>query len=388
MNILHVIRGLTNSSGTTHIVGPLAEAQARLGHKVSVYFVEKPPFEAVMPSPDLVCSRVFPVTILRKNPGVSIPLARSIERDVRQFDVVHVHAIWNFPSFYAMRTAMRAGVPYMVAPQGSLEPWALNAGSPIRSAYVAHVEGPLIRRANRMQALSQNEQQQFRDFGYSGPVSIIPNGVAAQWLTVERGSLARLLDLPDGERTLLFLSRVHPKKGLDILVKAFAKFSMLETKVTLVIAGHDAGSGYLETLKRLVGELGLTARCRFLGEVSGAYKQQVIAGADAFALISHSEGLPVAVLEALASGLPVLITPGCNLPEIIDADAGLVVEPDPDAVAAGIRALFSAPDRMRQHGANGRHLVAQRFTWPKIALQTIDAYASMSADMTKLGASA
>jgi poly(glycerol-phosphate) alpha-glucosyltransferase len=378
VRILHIIRGLTNSSGTTHIVGPLAEAQARLGHQVSVYFVEKPPFEPVIPRADLVQTRSFPVTVLRKHPGVSIPYARAVDRDIGTFDVVHVHAVWNFPSLYAMRAAARAAVPYMVAPQGSLEPWALAGGSSLRQAYVARIEGPLLRRATRMQALTDEEALQCKHFGYMGPVSVIPNGVAPHWLDLERTSLANDLGLPDPSRTLLFLSRIHPKKGLDRLLRGFAIFSEEAPDVTLVVAGHDAGSGYLAEMKRLASELQLTDKCRFVGEVSGEQKRRALAGADLFALTSHSEGLPIAVLEAMACATPVVITPGCHLPEVADAKAGVIVAPEAEAAAAGLRAAFANTEGLRAMGRRGRHLVRERFTWPAIARQTIDAYGLMA----------
>lgn len=377
MKILHVIRGLTNSSGTTHIVGPLAEEQARLGHDVSVYFVEKPPFEAVVPTHERVEVRSFPVTMLRGHPGVSVPFARAIDQNIRTFDIVHVHAVWNFPSFYAMRAALRAGVPFIVAPQGSLEPWALAAGSRARRAYAAHIEGPLIRRASGMQALTENEARQFEHFGFRGPISIVPNGVSADWLALERASLVEELNLGPGSRTVLFLSRVHKKKGLSVLLNAFAAFAAGDSTTFLIVAGDDAGSGHLEEIQRLAHDLKIAERCRFIGEVSGFQKRRILAGADVFALTSHSEGLPIALLEAMAAGLPVVATTGCNLPEIQSYDAGRVVDPKPDAVAAALREMLARPDDLRRQGENGRRLVAAKFTWPRIASNTIAAYAPM-----------
>ena len=150
MRILHVVRGLTNASGTTHIVGPLAEEEARLGHDVSLYFVEKGSEPPVTPDPRLVASVSFAVTALGGHPGLSLPLVRRLDAMVGRFDVVHIHAVWNFASYAAMRAAARAGVPYIVAPQGSLEPWALAAGSWRRRLYARHLETPLIGRASRL----------------------------------------------------------------------------------------------------------------------------------------------------------------------------------------------------------------------------------------------
>jgi poly(glycerol-phosphate) alpha-glucosyltransferase len=374
MKVLHVIRGLSNSSGTTHIVGPLSEEQARFGHDVSVYFVEKGSTAPVLPDSRLVSARSFEATALRGNPGLSLPFRRHIDKTIRSFDVVHIHAIWNFPTYYAMRTAERAGVPYIVAPQGSLEPWALSSGSWRRRFYAEHVERPLLRKASRLQALSEAELAQFRAYGLRVPAVVIPNAVAREWLQIKRASIAAELDLPFGTKTVLFLSRLHPKKGLDILLQAFAAICRERDDTTLLVAGSDGGSGYERAMRTRAQDLGLGQRCLFLGEVRGEYKTKLFAGADAFVLTSHSEGLPVAVLEAMASRTPVLITPGCNLPEVASNDAGLVVNPHWEAVFAGLRQLFANPETLRCRGENGYRLVQQRFTWPKIACRTLAMY--------------
>ncbi|NNJ84301.1 MAG: glycosyltransferase [Gammaproteobacteria bacterium] len=380
MNVLHVIRGLTNSSGTTHIVIPLAEEQARQGARVSVLFVDKPPHESLIPTPDLVDSQAFPQSLPRllplSHPGVSWPFARALKRRIHDFDVVHIHAVWNFPTWWTMRVASRANVPYMVAPQGSLEPWAYNHGSRRRRMYARYMERPLLARATRLQALTETEAEQFRAFGLAVPTAIIPNGISPDWLEGERGNLAAHLDLPPKTRTLLFLSRMHEKKGLDILLRAFAEVSRGFPNLMLVVAGSDAGSGHGDRMRVLANALGLEDRCLFIGEVGGDKKRKVLLGADAFALTSHSEGLPVAVLEAMASGLPVLITPGCNLPEVASSNAGLIVKPSVAAVATGLQTMFGEP-HMHERGENGRTLVRERFTWPRIARDTLAVYEDM-----------
>ena len=387
MKILHVIRGLENSSGTTHIVGPLAEEQAKLGHDVSVFFVEKTSAPPVVPDVSLVRSDRFPVTMAKGHPGVSLPFARRMSKAVSDFDVVHVHAIWNFPTWYAMRAASRARVPYMVAPQGSLEPWAVAAGSWRRRLYARYVEKPLIDRAARLQALTSAEAAQFRAFGLSAPAAIIPNGVTLDWLRRARVSPSEKLGLPTGTKILLFVSRLHPKKGVDILLKGFADFAGRRSDVMLIIAGDDAGSGYGQELRDLAQSLALDDRCRFVGEVRGEEKAHLFASADAFALTSHSEGLPVAIVEAMASRLPVLATEGCNLPEIANADAGLIVAAEPNAVSNALLALFADEDRMQAQGRNGHRLVGDHFIWPEIARRILAVYDEMITEFRRANAS-
>jgi glycosyltransferase involved in cell wall biosynthesis len=178
----------------------------------------------------------------------------------------------------------------------------------------------------------------------------------------------------------LYLSRLHPKKGVDVLLRAFATANL--ERVVLIVAGDDAGSGYGNQMRALAVELGLNERCRFIGEVRGEEKRAVLRGADAYALISHSEGLPISVLEAMACGLPVLITPGCNIPQVTalgraGVPAGLIVEPEVSTVVTGLRTLFADQDQMRAWGGQARALVRERFTWPEIARQTIAEYQKM-----------
>lgn len=385
MEILHIIRGLANSSGTTHIVVPLAEAQARLGHRVVVFFVRKGDRPAVVPDEALVESACFDETISTEHIGFSMDFARTLSRRIREFDVVHVHAVWNFTTWWAMRVATRNGVPCMVAPQGSLEPWAFRYGHPLRRLYARFAEMPLLSRVTRLQALSRTEAAQFRAFGLSTTAATIPNGVAEDWLDDEAiaGSIDRGRSGED--RTILFLSRLHPKKGVDILLRAFARLDRDANGLGLHIAGDDAGSGYGRAMRELAVELGIDERVTFLGEVQGTKKRKILQAADLYVLPSHSEGLPVAVLEAMACGLPVLITPGCNLPEVAERDAGLIVEPAPDAVARGIRSLLSEGEGLKQRGERGRALVREKFTWPRIADEAIAAYHGMIAE-TRAGA--
>ncbi len=149
-------------------------------------------------------------------------------------------------------------------------------------------------------------------------------------------------------------------------------------RLTLVIAGDDAGSGYAEEVKRLAAALGIGERCRFVGEVRGEAKLDMLAGADAFALPSHSEGLPVAAIEAMAAGLPVILSAGCNLPEVAAEGAGLVVEPESEMLALAIRRVFADPQAARTMGEYGRRLVVRKFAWQRIAGETLEIYRNLA----------
>lgn len=377
MRILHVIRGLANSSGTTHIVGPLAEAQARQNHSVKVLFVEKTREPAVVPDPSLVESQGFPMTVPSER-GWSRPFARAFRSAVRHTDVVHVHAIWNFPTWYAMREAHRAGVPYVVAPQGSLEEWALNRGKHLKALYASMAEKPYFDRAAAMQALTPAEASQCRRFGIKAPVTILPNGVdlASVDRRTETADLRAQLSLPPDTVLFLFLGRVFPKKGLDLLIPAFARLAAMRNDVVLAIAGDDGGNGYRVAMERLARVHGIAGRAHFLGEVRGDRKFCLFRDADAFVLSSYSEGLPVAVLEAMACRRPVVVTRNCNVSDVHDRKAGWLVEPSVDGVFGGLNdAARSREERLRR-GDNARRLVEERFTWERIASESVRCYLS------------
>ena len=376
MKILHVIRGLANSSGTTHIVGPLAEAQARLGQQVSVYFVEKAGEAAVVPDPTLVESRCFPMTVRSRHYGWSRPLRVALRQQISSFDVVHIHAIWNYATWSAMRQALRAGVPYLVAPQGSLEDWALGRSRRSKRLYAALFEKRLFDRAAGMQALTAAEAEQCRAYGIKAPAMILANGVDLQRIDAsgEAADLRAELGLPQDERLLLFLGRLFPKKGLDVLAQGFGRLVRTREDITLLIAGHDAGTGYEQQVRAMLAACGAEQKARFLGEIRDDRKFQVLRGVDAFALTSYSEGLPIAVLEAMAAARPVIVTPGCNIPEVQEYEAGWICEPDPAACEQTLRQAFESEHELRRRGENARHLVEQRFTWPRIAESSLEIY--------------
>lgn len=277
-----------------------------------------------------------------------------------------------------MRSAYRARVPYIVAPQGSLDPWALQQNTWGKKLYGVLTEVPLLNRASRLQALTDKEAAQFHQFGIHAQAAIIPNGIGSALLHRRRIREPGHFGLPKDCRTLLFLSRVHPKKGLDYLVNAVATIRVELPDLRVIVAGGDGGSGYLKEIRQRCGRLGVDDLFIFLGEVQGQKKQDVLTAADAFILPSRSEGLPVAVLEALGSGLPVIVTDQCNIPEVQQFNAGFVVRPETKEIASAIVRLLSLADEEREAiGGNARELASKQFTWKRIAQRTINCYQTM-----------
>jgi poly(glycerol-phosphate) alpha-glucosyltransferase len=228
-----------------------------------------------------------------------------------------------------------------------------------------------LRRAACLHALCEAECDAIRALGLRNPVCVIPNGVDR--VPAER-SVRRTLwrrDLPQDARVLLYLGRLHPKKGLANLINAWSEIRREEGRAAsrwhLVIAGWDEDR-HQEVLEGIVLASGVADTVHFIGPQVGPGKDATFRSSDAFILPSFSEGLPMTVLEAWAYGLPVLMTPHCNLPEGFASGAALPIEASPDGIAHQLRTVLAMPDERRlQLGAQGLKLARTRFDWGRIA---------------------
>lgn len=291
-------------------------------------------------------------------------------------DLLHLHSLWMYTSVATLRWKVRTERPHMITVHGMLDSWAVQ-----NSRWKKRIAGWLYEKANLQRAdclhvFSEAEYEAVRSYGIDGPVSIIPNGVT---LPKDEPSLDPPWkgQIPDDQRVLLFLGRIHPKKGLSELLNAWEQLardgSREISEWSLAIVGWDDG-GHEARLKRMAEEAGLSD-VHFLGPMFGDDKEAAFHHADAFILPSHSEGLPMAVLEAWSYRLPVLMTPACNLPIGFDKGAAVRVEPAPTSIVDGIHALCAQSEADRKEiGWQGRTLVEERFTWTQVARQMANVY--------------
>lgn len=291
-------------------------------------------------------------------------------------DLVHLQGLWMYPSVVCARWNGRTGRPYVVSPHGMLDPWALRMSAWKKRLAAWLYENRNLHRAACLHALCEAEKAAIRAYGLRNPVCVIPNGV-----DLPEATSGRRRSWEDertaGHAVLLYLGRLHPKKNLVRLLEAWAlaqRKGPQACRWRLVLAGWDQG-GYEARLRQAAEELGVADSVWFLGPQFGEGKDATLGRADSFVLPSLSEGLPVAVLEAWAYGLPVLMTPECNLPEGFAAGAAIRVSTDAEGIARGLMELFevSEPER-RAMGERGRRLVQEKFSWPKIARQMKGVY--------------
>ena len=309
-------------------------------------------------------------------------------------DLLHLQHLWMYPSVAVHRWHRHTAKPFIVTANGMLEPWTLGSSRLNKRVAALLYENRMLAAAACLQANTEKEVSDFRTYGLKNPVCLIPNGVEIPGATHP--------DVPrqrnGSQRTLLFLGRLHPKKGLVNAVKAWAEVAQDSSDWQFVIAGWDQG-GHLAELESLCDELGLRyahgqpsfAQSRppsvlFTGPAFGEEKNALMRTADAFILPSFSEGLPMAVLEAWAYGLPVVMTDHCNLPEGFAAGAALRIATDVPGIVGGLRELMQgSSDDLRAMGAKGREIVIDQFTWPKVAAQMKEVYEWMLGGGTRPG---
>jgi glycosyltransferase involved in cell wall biosynthesis len=279
-------------------------------------------------------------------------------------DILSVHGLWKYCSVASRRWHRRTGRAYIVHPEGMLESWALRNGRWKKRMASLLYENEHLRRAACLRALSEAERQSIRAFGLRNPICVIPNGVDLPDLGESNAKTQS-----ENRKTLLYLGRLHPKKNISNLIRAWNETFNSQRgsgeRWVLAIAGWDEG-GYESELRRTAAGASVV----FLGPQFGAEKSECYRACDAFILPSLSEGLPMTVLEAWSYAKPVLMTPECNLPEGFLANAALRIGPSAEEIAAGLKKLAEMTDDDRAAmGNRGRTLVATRFSWPRIGEQ-------------------
>ncbi len=311
---------------------------------------------------------IRPVSFATRGPK-AIGYLPGLRRELTRLnpDILHTHGLWKRVSGDVVGWHRQTGRPYVVSPHGMLDPWALRVSWWKKRLALAWFESQHLRRAGCLHALCEAELRALRAFELRNPICVIPNGV----------------DLPDpqpvvrqrGEHTLVFLGRLHPKKGLMELLQAWSRVGHSGgANWRLVIAGWDDG-GHETKLRELSQELSIAESVDFVGGTFGEAKERLLRKATACILPSFSEGLPVSVLEAWSYSVPVLMTDYCNLPEGFASQAAIRISNDPDEIAAGITKLFRLSNEEREEmGVRGRQLVEDKFSWPVVTRQLLEVY--------------
>jgi glycosyltransferase involved in cell wall biosynthesis len=364
MRIAHVVRGRCNpesNSGIDRMVYHLSRAQAAAGHEVAIFSV------TAKPSIPIEGVHVFTQP---PSPWSLLP-RRELGDSVRAWkpDVTHLHSLY-IPEHTALGRRLRGWqMPYVVTPHGGLAPHVLRSRPLLKRSYRALFERSYLNHAAFVHAVTEREDLQ--GHGVTAPVIRAPNGVSVADLpaSLDAGIIERRYPAARGNRIFVAVGRLDPVlKGLDLLIQAFCAPSVAGRPLFLVLVGPDHRDGRAQ-LERLVRDAGAEDRVVFWGPALGDEKFDVLAAADIFVQASRSEGISIAVLEALATAKPCLVSTAADpLGRIAARNAGLVTKPEVDELSAAIvRYAEMSDEELRARGERGRDIVTAEFEWTTIA---------------------
>lgn len=350
--------------GPFQSVRRLAQAQSEAGLNVRVSMPWSAEAEAHIPDWSPVKTSVFG-NIIVPPLGWSPDYAKRVVHEAT--DILHTHGLWQHPSWVALAWKRRHHQPHVCSVRGMLEPWAWRHHAWKKRPVWWLWERRNLQSASLLHATSPQEAEGLRALGLRVPIAIISNGVDLPEMPV-----AAVLEVEGVKKTALFLSRVHPKKGLPLLLHAWSK--IMPPGWELHIVGPDEG-GHRRELEHQASALGLTDVVRFSGTLTGAAKEQAFREAKLFILPTHSENFGIAVAEALAHQLPVITTYGAPWELLQSERCGWWVPVSVDGIAAALDdATRKSPEELIAMGKRGRAAVAERFAWDRIAREFIDCY--------------
>jgi glycosyltransferase involved in cell wall biosynthesis len=309
--------------------------------------------------------------------GASLPLALALHRQIPAFDLVHIHSLYLFHDLVAGHYCRRYGIPYLMRPHGTLDPFIHRRHRGRKRLMEYCFENRNIRGAAALHFTTAREAELAAPYTFGTPGLVVPLGVGNdEFATLpEPGSFRRRHPEIGDRRIILFFGRINFKKGLDLLARAFGAVARRRQDVHLVIAGPD-NEDWGGRVRAWLEAEGAEARTTFTGMLLGPERLAVLRDASLFALPSYSENFGLAVVEAMAAGLPVIISDQVNIwQEVKAGGAGRVIPCDAAALADQILDLLDRPEAAQQMGRKGRALVQERFQWPQVGRSLAEAYA-------------
>lgn len=387
MKIVHVVATLDPAAGgPPQVAVRLSAAQAALGHDVHLVYqsvstdkerverqLERVPHRGLVHFHPLVQRTRFERLFPR-------PARRLLQALAQDAQFVHIHGVWGSLLRLAADVARRGGIPYCFRPAGMLDPWSLAQKRFKKRLALALGYRTALDGAAFIHTLNADEERLIGPLHLDAPCVVLPNGVFIEEIVPlpAPGTFRAAYPALGQNPYVLFLSRLHHKKGLDLLAQAFVLLAQERKDVDLVVAGPEEGAG--PDFEARLTRAGLRARVHIVGPLYGRDKLAALVDAACFCLPSRQEGFSVAITEAMACSVPVVISEACHFPEVSRVGAGIVVPLEAAALAAALQSFVNDPVAAARAGALGAALVREHFTWGEIAKRTISCYRSAASD--------
>ena len=355
IKIVHVVPSISNeASGPYYSVVSLCRSLGDCGVSTTLATLEGSNGSS---KSSLVKS--FPISGYPARLGRSSQMRDWLKSEARnsRLDIMHNHSLWMMPNVYSCLAVKRTDIPLVVSPRGTLSERAMRNGSKVKKVFWPLIQRPALNQVTSFHATAMSEYEDIRRMGFKQPVAIIPNGIDIPDVTKPlRGNM----------RTLLFLGRIHPIKGLDSLLPAWKDVQQLFPDWQLRIVGPDNG-GYLNEIKQLAATLRLQ-RIEFTGPLTGQDKTQAYRDADLFVLPTYSENFGMTVAESLAAGTPAIVTSGAPWGGLDANNAGWWIDVGKEALVTCLQSAMSkSREELDQMGGKGRKWMEDSFSWEHIA---------------------
>lgn len=383
MRILHLCTSIDpQTGGPANVLAGLAPVQATRGHDVRIITADHPArvgavIDRLRDMGPQATAHGPPRGPMALGPGVLRATKAAL---LEGTDILHIHGLWQATPHTGARLARRHGKSYVIQPHGMLDPWSLQQGRVKKRVFLALIGRRDLNCAAALQYTTQTERELVAPMKLRPRPFVIPNGV--DWSEFdplpEPGRFRAAHDI--GDRPLIvFLSRLHYKKGLDLLLPAFAQAN-LGPATTMALIGPGEPN-YVKSLKRTAQCLGIADRITFPGMLSGQSRIEALVDADLVVLPSYQENFGIVVIEALAAATPVLISDQVNIcREVEGAGVGTVSPCETQALSDRLGELLRHRPSLRARGAAGREWVRRTFRWDAIAAQVDDMYDAIVRD--------
>lgn len=368
IRVLHIVPSIDNlSAGPSHTVPALCSSLKKHGCKVTLCTLGKTNSVTFQSGVEI---RTFKRAVglfsqVYNKLGVSSEMKSFILKSAKNFDIIHTHMLWMEPGFYGYLASRASSIPLVISPRGAMSKWALNHNKFRKYIYMFCRQRKALIHANMFHVTATSEKDEVINYGLgSKKFAIIPNGVDIPTLTIE----------PEGKKnTVTFLSRIHKKKGVEILIKSWQKISVNFPNWTLEIIG-PLDSDYSKKLEIYVQRNDIR-NLYFIGEVVGKEKDRKLQESSIFVLPTYSENFGMVVAEALSNGTAVICTKGAPWERLDALEAGWWVDFGVDEISdALVHAMNLSKYQLTKIGGNGRSWMRSDFSWDSIALSMIEHY--------------
>jgi glycosyltransferase involved in cell wall biosynthesis len=377
MKILHIVPSLLPSSGgPSRAVPALCRALVRTGAQVTLFSTHAPRAELTIDS----TQEPYDVELFAGKDG-SLAGARQINQAIQaragDFDLIHIHSLWNFTVTWAAAAARKAKIPYVLTPMGMLSEACLRQHRyALKRAYAGMFERETVEGAARLHFLNEDEWRSSQNGWFQNPEHFLaPNGIDLNEESVCPGAFRKRFPELEGRRIMLFLGRLHPIKGLDLQLEALERLKPKYPDLIWLLAGPDEGEW--RRLDSSIKKRKLAANVKWIGPVMGEDRFSALFDADVLVQTSLYECQSMTVNEALAVGVPLVVTDSINYSEVQSCGAGYVVARDSGELAKAVDAILQAPDKGEAMRIAGRRFATEELSWSRIAAIVNSAYSNV-----------